>query len=65
MDTHIAAAGWYNSPSHNGWKEYKSVALDGVTPINVSSRSYGVQLSDSQAAAYTKSAVLGGWNPQP
>jgi pectinesterase len=66
MDSHITAAGW--SP----WDgreltcraaEYGSKTLSGAT-IDLSSRSSWVKrLTAAQAAVYTKSTVLGGWNP--
>jgi len=66
MDSHITAAGW--SP----WDgreltcraaEYGSKTLSGAT-INLSQRSsWVVRLTAAQAATYSKSNVLGGWNP--
>jgi len=66
MDSHITAAGW--SP----WDgreltcraaEYGSKTLSGAT-IDLSQRSsWVVRLTASQAATYSKSNVLGGWNP--
>jgi len=66
MDSHITAAGW--SP----WDgreltcraaEYGSKTLSGAT-INLASRASWVKrLTSTQAAQYTKSNVLGGWNP--
>lgn len=66
MDSHITAAGW------SAWDgreltcraaEYGSKTLSGAT-IDLSQRaSWVVRLSSSQAAAYSKSNVLGGWTP--
>jgi pectinesterase len=66
MDSHITASGW--SP----WDgreltcraaEYGSKTLSGVT-IDLSQRaSWVVRLTSTQAAQYSKSNVLAGWNP--
>jgi len=66
MDSHITAAGW------SAWDgreltcraaEYGSKTLSGST-INLANRaSWVVRLTAAQAAAYSKSNVLGGWSP--
>lgn len=66
MDSHITAAGW------DPWggreltcraAEYGSKTLSGAT-IDLSQRSsWVVRLTSTQAAAYSKSNVLGGWVP--
>ncbi len=66
MDSHITAAGW------SAWDgreltcraaEYGSKTLAGAA-INLANRSsWVVRLTSSQAATYSKSNVLGGWNP--
>jgi pectinesterase len=66
MDSHITAAGW------SAWDgreltcraaEYGSKTLAGAS-INLATRSsWDVRLTSTQAATYSKSNVLGGWNP--
>jgi Pectinesterase/MBG domain/Bacterial Ig-like domain/Carboxypeptidase regulatory-like domain/Immunoglobulin domain len=75
MDTHMAAVGWlFNNPglpetpaSYPNIKycEYNSTALDGVTPIDVSSRHpISCQLSAVDADFWRIPAnTLGGWAP--
>ncbi len=61
MDAHIKAEGWTSmsgvSPSHGRFYEYRSIGSGAV--VNGSRP----QLSWSDAENYTKSNVLGGWNP--
>jgi pectin methylesterase-like acyl-CoA thioesterase len=70
MGPHIPAEGWFDGgmtifTGLRFW-EYGSTALDGVTPIDTSSRaSYAVQLNATQAAAVTDvTNWFGGWLPQ-
>jgi pectinesterase len=66
LDTHITAAGWDPwNPNQLTCRaaEYGSKTLAG-TAINLSTRSsWVVRLTAAQAATYSKSNVLGGWNP--
>jgi pectin methylesterase-like acyl-CoA thioesterase len=66
MDAHITAAGW--SPWDGRELTCRAAEYGSKTPsgasINLSTRSsWVVRLSASQAATYSKSNVLGGWNP--
>ncbi len=70
LGTHIPAVGWDSGgmtvfTSLRFW-EYGSTALDGVTPIDTSSRaSFAVQLNATQAAQVVDVANwFGGWLPQ-
>jgi pectin methylesterase-like acyl-CoA thioesterase len=70
LGDHIPAVGWHDGgmtvfTSLRFW-EYGSTALDGVTPIDTSSRaSFAVQLNASQAAAVVDvNNWFGGWLPQ-
>jgi len=66
MGSHIAPAGWTvtGSGSPRFW-EYQSVDATG-SPIDVSKRTGGTQISASQAAQMRDPAVvLGGWQPPP
>ncbi|HEU6449754.1 MAG TPA: pectinesterase family protein [Verrucomicrobiae bacterium] len=66
MDSHITAAGWSPWDGRENTcraAEYGSKTLSGST-IDLSKRaSWVVRLTSAQAAAYSKSNVLGGWNP--
>lgn len=66
MDSHITAAGWSPWDGREATcraAEYGSKTLSG-TPISLTPRApWVVRLTASQAAAYSKSNVLGGWNP--
>lgn len=66
MDSHIKAAGWDPWGGREATcraAEYGSKTLAGAT-INLSTRSsWVVRLTAAQAATYSKSNVLGGWNP--
>jgi pectinesterase len=66
MDGHITAAGWSPWDGRESTcraAEYGSKTLSGAT-INLSQRSsWVVRLTSSQAATYSRSNVLGGWNP--
>lgn len=61
MGAHIKAEGWTSmsgvEPSHGRFYEYNSSGSGAVV------NSLRPQLNSSQAANYTKSNVLGGWNP--
>lgn len=61
MGGHIKNEGWTSmssvDPSHGRFYEYKCSGSGAV--INISRP----QLSDGQASSYTKTNVLGGWNP--
>lgn len=66
MDSHITPAGWSPWDGREATcraAEYGSTTLSGAT-INLSQRSsWVVRLTSAQAATYSKSNVLGGWNP--
>lgn len=66
MDNHIKPAGWDPWGGREATcraAEYGSVTFSN-TPIDLSQRSsWVVRLTASQAATYSKSNVLGGWNP--
>jgi pectinesterase len=66
MDSHITAAGWSPWDGREATcraAEYGSKTLAGAA-INLSTRSpWVVRLTAAQAATYSKSNVLGGWNP--
>jgi pectinesterase len=66
MDAHITAAGWSPWDGRENTcraAEYGSKTLAGAT-INLATRSSWVKrLTSSQAATYSRSAVLGGWTP--
>lgn len=66
MDSHITAAGWSAWDGRESTcraAEYGSKTLSGAT-IDLSQRaSWVVRLTSAQAATYSKSNVLGGWNP--
>lgn len=66
MDAHITAAGWSPWDGRENTcraAEYGSKTPSGAT-INLSTRSPWVRrLTSSEAAQYSKSNVLGGWNP--
>ncbi len=76
MDEHIMYSGWLRSPAPNpstasatsGWKEYKSVDLEG-NPIDVEDRFEGgsYQLTDVEFETYYKDrqTIFGNWNPMP
>lgn len=70
MGTHIPAVGWDSGGmtlfGNLRFWEYGSTALDGVTPIDTSSRaSFSVQLNATQAAAVVDvTNWFGGWLPQ-
>ena len=70
LGTHIPAVGWHDGGmtvfSNLRFWEYGSVALDGVTPIDTSSRaSFSLQLNATQAAAVVNvTNWFGGWLPQ-
>src|ERR1051326_9075554 len=69
MDNHILPAGWQSgaaSPATLRYWEFQSVALDGVTPIDVSQRAaFSQQISASQALQLRNlTNVLAGWFPQ-
>jgi pectin methylesterase-like acyl-CoA thioesterase len=70
MDNHILPAGWQagaaNQTTLRYW-EFQSVALDGVTPIDVSQRAaFSQQISASQAVQVRNlTNVLAGWFPPP
>jgi hypothetical protein len=70
MDNHIVSAGWQagaaNQATLRYW-EFQSVALDGVTPIDVSQRAaFSQQISVSQALQVRNlTNVLAGWFPPP
>lgn len=68
MDTHITPAGWQvggANPATVRYWEYQSVALDGVTPIDVSSRAtYSQQISAATALSLRNlTNALAGWFP--
>ena len=68
VDTHILPAGWQlgaANPATVRYWEYQSVALDGVTPIDVSQRaSFSQQISVSQALQLRNlTNALAGWLP--
>ncbi len=68
MDNHILPAGWQSgaaNPATLRYWEFQSVALDGVTPIDVGQRaSFSQQISASQALQLRNlTNVLGGWLP--
>jgi pectinesterase len=66
MDSHITAKGWSEWDGREltcRAAEYGSKTLSGAT-INLANRaSWVVRLTSTQAAQYTKSNVLQGWNP--
>jgi pectinesterase len=66
IDSHITAAGWSPWDGREATcraAEYGTKTLAGAT-VNLSTRSpWVVRLNASQAATYSKSNVLGGWNP--
>jgi pectinesterase len=66
MDSHIKPAGWDPWGGREATcraAEYGSTTLTGQT-INLAQRSsWVVRLTSTQAATYSKSNVLGGWNP--
>lgn len=66
MDSHITAAGWSPWDGREATcraAEYGSKTLAGAT-INLSARSsWVVRLTAAQAGTYSKTNVLGGWNP--
>jgi len=70
MDSHILPAGWQagaaNQATLRYW-EFQSVALDGVTPIDVSQRAaFSQQISAGQALQVRNlTNVLAGWFPPP
>ena len=76
MDTHIKAAGWGAVTSTVQYWEYQSVMIDGVTPVNTSSReSPSIQMTSTQAAWMRDPTIVfglvsngvpvgGGWLPQ-
>jgi pectin methylesterase-like acyl-CoA thioesterase len=70
MDNHILPAAWQagaaNQATLRYW-EFQSVALDGVTPIDVSQRAaFSQQISASQALQVRNlTNVLAGWFPPP
>lgn len=68
MDNHILPAGWQAggaNPATLRYWEFQSVALDGVTPIDVSQRAaFSQQISASQALQLRNlTNVLAGWLP--
>jgi hypothetical protein len=68
MDNHILPAGWQAggaNPATLRYWEFQSVALDGVTPIDVSQRAaFSQQISASQALQVRNlTNVLAGWLP--
>jgi hypothetical protein len=68
MDNHITAAGWQSGAANTAtlrYWEFKSVALDGITPINVSSRaSYSQQITTNTALQLRNlTNTLAGWLP--
>ena len=66
MDSHITAAGWSPWDGREATcraAEYGSKTLSG-TPISLTPRApWVVRLTSSQAAAYSRNNVLGGWVP--
>jgi pectinesterase len=68
MGSHISPEGWNNwgNPANEKtarYAEYGSKTLDGK-PLDLSQRvSWAKKLTAAEAAAYTATHVLGGWNP--
>jgi pectin methylesterase-like acyl-CoA thioesterase len=72
IDTHISAAGWYNSPAPNpatatatsGWKEYGSKDMAGA-PLSVSGRlqpgSYQLTESEYTAGYSSRATIFAGY----
>lgn len=70
MDTHIVPSGWVSGSANLAtirYWEYQSVQLDGVTPVDVSSRAaFSVQISAATNLLMRNlTNVLGGWLPTP
>jgi hypothetical protein len=68
MDNHILPAGWQSGAANQAtlrYWEFQSVALDGVTPIDVSQRApFSQQISASQALQLRNlTNALAGWLP--
>src|SRR5207237_3744334 len=68
MDNHVTPAGWQSGAANTAtlrYWEYQSVGLDGVTPIDVSSRAaFSQQISASTALSLRNlTNALAGWLP--